>query len=193
MLHERWTSVLQDLLGEDYRVIEEGCGGRTTVTEDFLEMDKNGRKHLPMLLRSHRPLDMVIIMLGTNDMKHRFALLPVDIAQGAAELASMAETYDYGPGYPIPKILLISPIHIKKGIEHSIYSGFAESAVEISHQLARYYEEQAKAHDWLYFDASTVAQASDKDKLHMEAADHRALASAIKEVVINYFERSNQQ
>lgn len=83
---ERWTGVLQKLLGDDYYVIEEGCGGRTTVMEDWLEPDKNGRAQLPVALRTHRPLDLVVIMLGTNDMKKRFSLLPVDIAYGAAEL-----------------------------------------------------------------------------------------------------------
>lgn len=96
-LHERWPGVLQELLGGDFRVMEEGLGGRTTVLDDELEGDKSGRRHLPMLLRSHRPLDLVIIMLGTNDMKHRFSMLPVDIAKGAAELGRIAERYDYGP------------------------------------------------------------------------------------------------
>lgn len=63
-LHERWTSVLQDELGDGFRIIEEGLGGRVTVMEDELEGDKNGKRHLPVLLRSHRPLDLVILMLG---------------------------------------------------------------------------------------------------------------------------------
>ena len=126
-LHERWPGVLQELLGGDFRVMEEGLGGRTTVLDDELEGDKSGRRHLPMLLRSHRPLDLVIIMLGTNDMKHRFSMLPVDIAKGAAELGRIAERYDYGPAYPVPRVLLVSPIRIREGIEHSVYTGFTRA------------------------------------------------------------------
>lgn len=126
---QRWTGILQEILGEQYYVIEEGCGGRTTVQDDALELDKNGRKHLPVALRSHRPLDLVILMLGTNDMKQRFNLLPVDIAYGAAELGKLVEHYDYGPGYPIPKVLMVSPIHLGKGVENSIFSGFAPDSV----------------------------------------------------------------
>lgn len=184
----RWTGILQERLGKGFYVIEEGCGGRTTVMEDFLETDKNGRAHLPVALRSHRPLDMVILMLGTNDMKRRFGMLPADIAQGAAELGVLAQRYDYGPGYPVPKILLISPILLREGIENSVYTGFSADAVEVSRQLAPYYKAQAEKHGWSYLDGAAVARASERDKLHMEAEDHRALALAVEKVIREQFQ-----
>ena len=160
-LHERWPSVLQDELGTNYRVIEEGLGGRITVMEDALEGDKCGKRHLPVLLRSHRPLDLVIIMLGTNDMKHRFNMLPVDIAKGAAQLGEIVKSYPYGAYYPVPQVLLVSPVLIKPGISHSPYTGFTEEAVRVSHQLGEYYLQEAEAHHWLFLDASEVASASE--------------------------------
>ena len=180
---KRWTGILQRLLGEDYYVIEEGCGGRTTVFEDYLEPDKNGRAHLRVALRSHRPLDLVVIMLGTNDMKRRFNLLPADIACGAAELGKLVESFDYGAGFPTPKVLLVSPIHLGEGIENSCFTGFAPDSVDVSKALASYYEAQAAAHGWLYFDAATVAGPSIKDMLHMEAEDHLALARAFAGII----------
>ena len=111
-LEVRWTGVLQTLLGPEYRIIEEGCGGRTTIFEDELEQDKDGRAQLRVALRSHKPLDLVVLMLGTNDMQHRFSMLPVDIAAAAAQLGHLAERYDYGAGYPVPRVLLVSPIEI---------------------------------------------------------------------------------
>ena len=182
-LHERWTSVLQDELGSEYRIIEEGLGGRVTVMEDELEGDKCGKRHLPVLLRSHRPLDLVIIMLGTNDMKHRFNMLPVDIAKGAALLGENVKTYPYGEYYPVPQVLLISPILIKPGISHSPYTGFTENAVTVSQQLGNYYRQEAEQHQWLFLDAATVASASDRDKLHMEKEDHRALAETLATMI----------
>ena len=182
-LHERWPSVLQDELGMNYRVIEEGLGGRITVMEDELEGDKCGKRHLPVLLRSHRPLDLVIIMLGTNDMKHRFNMLPVDIAKGAAQLGEIVKSYPYGAYYPVPQVLLVSPVLIKPGISHSPYTGFTEEAVRVSHQLGEYYRQEAEAHHWLFLDASEVASASERDKLHMEKEDHRALAEALAAMI----------
>ena len=180
---KRWPGILQRLLGEDYYVIEEGCGGRTTVFEDCLELDKNGRTQLRVALRTHRPLDLVVIMLGTNDMKQRFNLLPADIACGAAELGKLVESFDYGAGFPTPKVLLVSPIHLGESVENSCYTGFAPGAVAVSKALAPYYKAQAAAHSWLYFDASTVAGPSAKDKLHMEAEDHEALARAFADII----------
>ena len=155
-LHERWPGVLQDELGNKYRIIEEGLGGRITVMEDELEGDKCGKRHLPVLLRSHRPIDLVIIMLGTNDMKHRFNMLPVDIAKGAAQLGEIVKNYPYGEYYPVPQVLLVSPIHLKPGIEHSAFTGFTEDAVIVSHSLGQYYHQEAEKHKWMFLDAATV-------------------------------------
>lgn len=181
--HQRWTGILQARLGPDFYVIEEGLGGRTTVLDDPLEGDKNGRAHLPLALRSHRPLDLVALMLGTNDLKHRFSLLPADVAAGAEQLGRMVETYDYGPGYPVPKVLLISPIHIGPGVEHSVYTGFSADAALLSHQLAPLYRSHAQAHGWLFLDAASAAVPSWRDMLHMEAGSHAALAGAVEEAI----------
>ena len=184
----RWTSLLQQHLGQEYHIIEEGCGGRTTVFEDQLEVDKNGRAHLLTALHSHRPLDLVILMLGTNDLKKRFSLLPVDVAVGAEELGRLVEHYDYGP-FAVPKVLMVSPIQIGDGVENSSCTGFAPEAAENSRQLARYYEQRAKAHGWLYLDAASVAQPSKRDMLHMEPEGHAALADALEKIIRDYFEK----
>lgn len=184
-LHERWTSVLQDILGENYRIIEEGCGGRTTVWEDDLELDKNGRTALRIALHSHRPLDLVIIMLGTNDLKSRFSLQPEDIAAGAAELGHLVDRYDYGAAYPIPKVLLVSPIHAGEHVE--LFSGFTHNAYDVSLQLAPLYERYAQANGWLFLDASKHAQPSPRDQLHMEKESHHSLAKALAEVILQAF------
>ena len=100
----RWTGKLQQLLGDQYYVIEEGCGGRTTVWNDDLELFKNGRKSLPVALATHKPIDLVIIMLGTNDCKTRFQALPCDIAEGVRQLAELVQMYPYGEWYKISRI-----------------------------------------------------------------------------------------
>lgn len=74
----RWTGILQKKLGEDYYVIEEGLSGRTTLWDDPIEEHKNGKKYLLPCLDSHKPVDLVILMLGTNDLKTRFSLTPFE-------------------------------------------------------------------------------------------------------------------
>lgn len=179
----RWPGRLQQLLGEDYYVIEEGCGGRTTCHDDDLELCKNGRRALPVALATHKPLDLVIIMLGTNDMKHRFSLLPCDIAYGAGELVRLVKSYPYGPGYKTPEVLLVSPILLGEHIEGSIYTGFSHEAYETSRLLAPWFRRQAEACGCLYLDAAQAAGPSPRDQLHMEAEDHLALAQRVADMV----------
>ncbi|MEM7461801.1 MAG: hydrolase, partial [Pseudomonadota bacterium] len=87
----RWTGVAANLLGSGWRVVEEGLPGRTTVHDDPIEgRHKNGLSALPMVLESHRPIDMLVIMLGTNDLKTRFSLTAGDIACSEGKLVEAA-------------------------------------------------------------------------------------------------------
>jgi lysophospholipase L1-like esterase len=94
----RWTGVMQRELGPDHSVIEEGLNGRTTVFDDPIEPDRRGADYLPPCLRSHAPLDLLIIALGCNDMKMRFSASPGDIADGAERLIEIARAEAVGPG-----------------------------------------------------------------------------------------------
>ena len=93
----RWTGILQEKLGSEYYVIEEGLGGRTTVWDDPVEDYKNGKKYLLPCLDSHKPLDLVIIMLGTNDLKSRFSVTPFDIG---ASMENLSLIHIYTPKSP---------------------------------------------------------------------------------------------
>ena len=99
----------------------------------------------------------------------------------------MVKTYDYGPGYPVPRVMLVSPILIGNGVENSPFSGFSAGAAAASRQLAPLYRAQAEAHGWLYLDAASVASPSDLDQLHLEACGHHALAEAVEAVIRKYF------
>ena len=106
----RWTCRLQDLLGSDYTVVEEGHNGRTTVWDDPVENRMAGITYLWPCLESQSPLDLVIIMLGTNDLKPRFGVQAHDIAQSAGRLVDMVQKSSFGPDNKAPKVLLVSPI-----------------------------------------------------------------------------------
>lgn len=92
----RWTGVLREELGEGYLVIEEGLNGRTTVWDDPIELDKNGATYLRPCIQSHKPFDLIVIMLGTNDLKTRFWLPAYDIAAGAGVLVDIVKKSDAG-------------------------------------------------------------------------------------------------
>ena len=183
--HERWTGVLQELLGEEYRIIEEGCGGRTTVFDDVLSYGRNGLKTLPTCIASHNPLDLIIVMLGTNDLKKRYQVTAWDLGRAMEQIVDTIQKFTYQPAYPTPEILIVSPILIKEGISDSIYGCFTEEAAAMSKCFAGEYAAVSKAKGCYFFDAAQVAEASEEDRLHMTAENHRKLAKALADEVRN--------
>ncbi|MEK0445981.1 MAG: hypothetical protein RLZZ399_1302 [Verrucomicrobiota bacterium] len=175
----RWTGVLQSRLGPGYRVLEEGLNGRTTVFEDPLEEGRNGKTYLLPCLGSHQPLDWVVLMLGTNDLKGRFHLPPADIAEGAARLVQIIQSSSAGPGNKAPRVLLVCPPTVTD-LQHlpGIRAKF-EGATEKSRQLPAFYEAWAERLGCHYLNSQNVVQTSLLDGLHLEASEHAKLAEAI--------------
>ncbi len=182
----RWTGQLQSLLGSEYCIIEEGCNGRTTVFTDPKEPWKNGRNYLEACLNSHKPLDMVILMLGTNDLKTIYGASPEEVAAGAETLVRLIQTFTAEKQGFTPKILLVSPIFIGEEIVNTHFrASFDSSAPVRSKLLAPLYKAIAAQHGCLYLNAADIAKPSAADSLHMMAEDHTALAQAFANAVKN--------
>jgi lysophospholipase L1-like esterase len=178
----RWPGVLQRELGSGYHVIEEGCGGRTAVMDDGLEPFVSGIKYLEPCLRSHCPLDRVIFMLGTNDLKRRYALSAQDIANGMARLLSTVESVLRFEQKAPPRMMLVSPIHIGPRIVESKvnFEMFDfEYGIDKSKELAPFFRQVAERYGSAFFDAATVAEPSEEDSVHLSAEGHLALGKAI--------------
>lgn len=183
----RWTGRLQQLLGEEYYVIEEGMGGRNTVWDDPIEPMRNGSKYLPISLQSHQPLDLVILFLGTNDCKCIFPASPRVIASGVETLCNMVDRFAYKEGYPVPQILVVSPILIGEAIEHSPFASYDYSSCQKSYQLAPLFESIAARHGYLFLDAAQIARPSELDQLHLDAGGHQAVAEALYGIITDFF------
>lgn len=176
----RWTGILQKLLGDTYSVIEEGCNGRTTVWDDPVEGDKNGKTYLMPCLWSHRPVDLVVLMLGTNDLKLRYSVPASDIARSIGVLAKIILKSEAGPGGSMPKLLIIAPPRLAKLTE---YVEMFEGGTEKSKKLPQYYAKIAGDLNLPFFDANEVVKSSDKDGIHWEAADHHKFANALAPIL----------
>ncbi len=178
----RWTGVLQNLLGDRAAVVEEGLNGRTTVWDDPIEDKKSGLSYLPTCLQSQYPLDLVILMLGTNDCKERFAASPESIAQGNQHLIHIIQSGLYC--MPVPKVLLVSPIWMNETVTmHPGVDIFGKDAVQKSQGLSEKFKAVAQLCGCCFFDAATAAQSSHIDGVHMDPANHQALGKAIYEEV----------
>ncbi len=173
----RWTRLLQKHLGLEYYIIEEGLNGRTTIYDDEDMKNVNGSRYLEVSVASHRPLDLVIIMLGTNDIKERFSASVEDIAKGMAELVKTLKRPEVYGG----EILIVSPIHISDKIIDSEYSeSFAGlKGAEKSRLLAAEFKKLADEYGCHFMDAANYAKADDTDAIHLDAKGHASLAEAI--------------
>jgi len=182
----RWPGVLEAVLGPGFQVIEEGLRGRTTVWEDPVEGDKMGKRHLLPCLLSHAPLDLVILMLGTNDLKKRYSAATTDIAQGVGCLLDIIAHSDAGLDGKPPGGLLVAPPPLAK------LSGFGpmfEGGSEKSKSFAPLFRELATARGCPFIDAGAIIRSSDRDGIHWEAAEHRKLGDAVAREVVKILGR----
>ncbi|BDI30278.1 hydrolase [Capsulimonas corticalis] len=180
----RWTGVLQAALGVGYTVLEEGLSGRTTVFEDPVFGYKNGKEQLIPCLETHRPLDLVIILLGTNDLKKMYGVSPMEIAFGAGALVDMARHSRVGPAGRAPRVLLIAPPPPGK------LTGFAEMFEGAEDKAARFgecYAQVAVMYGCAFLNAGEIVVSSDLDGLHWEASEHekfgQALAGQVRDIL----------
>ncbi len=181
---ERWTGVLQNELGDDFTVIEEGLNGRTTVWDDPISQHKNGYTYLQPMIESHKPFDLIIIMLGTNDLKRRFSVNARDIAESAALLAKTAIRSECGPAGGAPKVLLVAPLHIGADVMDAWFGEvFEQDCISRSHRFDHWFAKFAQEIGCSYLNAAEFAQPDPIDSVHIPLEGHRALGEAIAKKV----------
>ena len=172
----RWPGVLRRELGEGYLIIEEGLNGRTTVWDDPIEGYKNGKAYLIPCIETHKPIDLVIIMLGTNDLKTRFSVSAFDIANSAGVLVDVVKKSETGPEGRAPDVLLIAPPRVTT---LSDFAEMFEGAKAKADKFSEHYGRVAEERGCRFLDASQVIRSSDLDGIHFEAGEHEKLGKAV--------------
>ena len=181
---ERWTRRLQTLLGDDYLVVEEGLSGRTTCFTDPIHEGMSALDYVTPCLKSHEFVDLLIIMLGTNDTKDRFAASAACIAIGMARLVKKAQATECW-GDKKPNILVIAPPPIGEGMLTSpVADTMGTGCVTKSEALARYYKEQCELVGAHFLDAGALGCEFNRvDFMHLTRKGHADLAQALAERV----------
>lgn len=178
---ERWPGVLARGLGADWRVIEEGLPARTTVHADPIDgRHKNGLSYLRPCLESQLPVDVLLLMLGTNDLKARLSVTPADIASALQVLLEEIKRCNAGPNGATPRLIIMAPAPIEEvGFLGEIFAGGAAK----SRELAARYRQVAEAQGAAFVDAGEIIQVSPLDGVHFEADQHRRLGEHLVGVV----------
>ena len=176
--NERWTCLLQRSLGEEYLVLEEGLGGRTTVFVDALHESMDGVGVAYPVLMTHEPVDLLVIMLGTNDTKERFAANAAAIAVGMERLIQKCQSTPCW-GAKGPNILVVCPPPLGAGFHDEV---MGKGCVENSVALPPYMKAVAERNGCAYFDAKDC-EMNPVDFTHLTRKGHAQLAEALAKLV----------
>ena len=184
---DRWPNVLADQLDGQARVFAEGLNGRTTVFDDYSNAtERNGAKALPSILGTHEPLDLVIIMLGTNDMRSHICGNAAGSAMGINRLISIVRSFSYKPDHPVPSIMVVSPPVVIEGQDH-MFNDVMAGAIELSAEYATQYERLCVQENVSFFKADSVTTPDPIDGVHLDAKNTRtlgkSLAPAVKKIL----------
>ncbi|MEP5088996.1 MAG: SGNH/GDSL hydrolase family protein [Paracoccaceae bacterium] len=180
----RWPDIMATRLGDGWEVIAEGHPGRTAVFDDPIEgTHKNGLRSLHALLESHRPLDLVIIMLGTNDLKARFNATASDIVLGIQRLALEVLRSDCGPEGAAPQVVLVAPVPIlEAGVLAEIFAGGSIKSKAVPSLV----QNVAARHRFGFVEAGKVASVDPTDGVHLDEVAHAAIGSEMATAVNKY-------
>ncbi len=180
---QRWPDVMAASLGKGFDVIAEGLPGRTTVHDDPVEGGKrSGLEVLPAILMSHVPLDLMFVMLGTNDLKPRFSVTAHEIARSVERL--VAEARALVPGLDV---ILVAPAPVRcAGCLKDIFEGAEKKQESLSDEI----RDAALRSGCGFLDAGAHAAVSPVDGVHWEADGHRAFGEAASRAVLAHFQGS---
>ena len=181
---DRWPNVLQAALGPDIQIIAEGLRGRTTAFDEHLaDCDRNGARILPTVLYTHAPIDLVIILLGSNDMKPAIAGTALAAMQGMRRLVELIKFNAMRDGQSEPPaVLIVAPPPLCE-TANTEYSAMFAGGVEQSKMLASFYADLADEWGCGFFDAGSVAETTPVDGVHLDAENTRAIGRGLEPIV----------
>lgn len=179
----RWTTILQNILGDDYEVHVEGLNGRTTAYDRLDGAWKNGLSYLIACLGSHKPLDYIVFMLGTNDCNLDMGLSSTDICLGMQKIIETTKREIINMQEYMPKIIVVVPAAIGDNYQDSPFAyQLNDYSVKKSHEIVSLYKELCIKQDCLYLDASNL-EVSSIDSEHLTIESHNKLAHILSEII----------
>ena len=179
----RWTCRLESLLGKDWRVLEAGLNGRTTVFDDPTGSDQNGFVTLDVAFRYADPVDYVVLMLGTNDLKDMFSASAAIITAGLQKLVLRLQQLIAGSLQPSARILILSPANVRRASNGIFYFDFSPRSVEKGAQLPKLYARLAQDTGCLFADAGQWVETDGADGVHLSPESHRVFAEKLCAVI----------
>ncbi|MEG1642242.1 MAG: GDSL-type esterase/lipase family protein [Synergistaceae bacterium] len=179
----RYTGVMAEILKERFVVLEEGFNGRTTIFNDYIK-GRNGLERVAECITPHNPIDIFVIMLGTNDTKTKFHATESIITNGIERVIDKALTVLP----PIAKIVLVAPPHLGENVWRPFSNiDFSEQSYRTARKLGPMYRELANRRNFLFLDASMIVESSKQDMVHLDTDAHKILGTALADLIFKNF------
>ena len=189
----RWPGKLQELLGAEYYVIEEGLNSRTTNADYHIPPERNGATYLPPCLYSHAPIDLVILALGGNDLKTYFNRSPNDVCDGMRALLDIVQQSNYGPKMQkSPQVLILSqiiPLPIAEAFTDEQGMKIFNDLINNCKALTALYKNLADERNCHFLDLSSHISPSSIDGIHLDDNAHKICATLLSEKIKSVFNR----
>ncbi len=179
---ERWTGILQTILGNEYKIIEEGACDRTGFVNNPKGYLFSAPRHFPKLISKTSDIDILILSIGTNDLQFQY-----DISYGAIERGLEVLIVDARKN--INNIILIPPVVLEENILDGFFKiQFDETSVIKSKKAGKIYKKLAGVYGCKFFDTNEFVHPSPKDGLHYDKEGHRLIAQKLAEFIKKNFD-----
>lgn len=185
---QTWAGVLQSKLGQNTHVILEGLCGRTVNVDDPDRPEVNGLKHFLPTILSHNPLDLIIIMLGTNDTKYLYHATPQSITDSLREMTKLAQKRAYNLNGLAPEIMIIAPPQFADKLEPEIEEDIFKGARQKLLGLPALYKSLCEEEGYMFLDASRLVPGPKTDGVHLDETAHSDLGQLVYDEIRQNFE-----
>lgn len=179
--NERWCGVLQNILKDNYNIIEEGCNARTVIFKDFADITTCSVDYLPYCLNKYKELDLIILSPGLNDFQTVYNAAVDEVLDGIRTLTEFIRHSEY---HKDTKILILAPANIKQGISLGKFGClFNENAVKKSEDFSMRLKEFSKSLGCEFYDLNETACTCTKDCIHMDASEHKKIGTTLANLI----------
>ena len=177
----RWTALLQENLGSDYEIIEEGMCDRTGIADNDKGFLFSAQRHFPKMITKVKDIDLLILAIGTNDLQFKYDLTVHQFENGLEKLIVTAKNH-------VRRILLIPPVVLNDNIlEGNFNFQFNSTSISKSKKVGKIYKKLSNIYGLNYFDINNFVKPSNADGLHYDSEGHNIISIKLSDYIKGIF------
>lgn len=177
----RWTALLQESLGSDYEIIEEGACDRTGIADNDKGFMFSAQRHFPKTITKLKDIDLLILAIGTNDLQFKYDLTVHQFENGLEKLIVTAKN-------KVRRIILIPPVVLRENVLEGFFNfQFDETSVSKSKKIGKIYRKLSNIYGLDYFDLNDYVKPSNTDGLHYDSEGHKIISTKLTDYIKSIF------